>query len=268
VARRALVDDPVTARSDLLFRAFGWYLRWYFYRHFHAVRVSRAGLPTLPPDRPLIIYTNHPSWWDPALFILVSRTLLRGRPGFGPMEQQALEKYGLFRRFGVFGIDTTSQRGAARFLDVSLHVLSNPAHVLWITAEGHFTDARQRPIRLQPGLAHLARRVPNAILLPMAIEYPFWNERHPEALLRFGQPLMAGRHRSVADWTEMLQDGLKQTMDGLAQDSQARDPSLFRALVQRGGGVGGIYDLWRRGRAAAAGRSFDPGHESPADRGA
>ena len=273
MARIALADDPVAARSKTLFWAFGWYLRWYFGRHFHAVRISRAGLPQVPAGRPLIIYTNHPSWWDPALFILLSRSLLRDRHGYGPMEQHALDRYGLFRRFGVFGIDTESRRGAARFLDVSTHVLSDPGNALWITAEGAFTDPRLRPVQLRPGLAHLARRTPDAVLLPLAIEYTFWNERKPEALLRFGEPITAKRGRDVAAWTTLLEDGLTRTMDALAQDSLTRNPALFLSILERGGGVGGIYDLWRRGRAWAAGRRFDPSHEVPsqkvqADRGA
>ena len=43
-----------------------------------------------------------------------------------------------------------------------------------------------RPVRLRPGLAHLARRVPGATIVPLALEYPFWDERTPEALCRFG----------------------------------------------------------------------------------
>jgi len=268
VTRIALADDPVAARSEALFRLFGWYLRWwYFRRHFHAVRVSRAGLPQVPVGCPLIVYTNHPSWWDPALFILVSRILLRSRRGYGPMEQDALGRYGLFRRFGVFGIDTESRRGAARFLEVSTHVLSDTGNALWITAEGAFTDARQRPVRLRPGLAHLARRIPGAVLLPMAVEYTFWNERQPEALMRFGTPITAGRDHDIAAWTTLLEDGLAGTMDALAQDSLTRNPALFQTLLERRGGVGGIYDLWRRGRAWAGGRPFDPSHEIQADRG-
>ena len=33
-----------------------------------------------------------------------------------------------------------------------------------------------RPIRLRPGIAHLAAMVPDVMLVPLAIEYVFWNE--------------------------------------------------------------------------------------------
>lgn len=262
-----------------MFKAFAWYLRWYFRRHFHAVRMSGAA-PLIAPGRPLIVCANHPSWWDPALFILISDMLMPQRAGFGPMEAQALEKYRLFRRLGVFGIDTAShdgidtashdgidtasRAGAARFLTVSLHVLSHPAAVLWITAEGHFSDPRRRPVRLRHGIAHLLRHRPDAAVVPLAMEYAFWNERKPEALFRFGEPIAHEPSRDVAGWTAILEQRLAETMDALAKDAMQRDPRLFTTILCGSAGVGGIYDLWRRLQAWARGRRPQLAHEDDA----
>ena len=258
--------DPVAARSGPLFWAFGWYLRWYFHRRFHAVRLSRAGPPRAQPGRPLIIYSNHPSWWDPALYILLCTKLFPGRPGYGPMDAKALGRYGVLERMGVFGIALDSKRGAAHFLATSLRVLSGPGAILWVTAEGGFADPRQRPVRLRPGIAHLARRVPGAVILPLALEYIFWNESKPEALVRFGDPIETGagtgRGRSVAEWTAHLEAELTRTMDALAAESMQRDPCLFQPVLRGAAGVGGAYDLYRRARALAGGRRFDPSHGS------
>ncbi|MBC7800083.1 MAG: lysophospholipid acyltransferase family protein [Gemmatimonadaceae bacterium] len=253
--------DPIALRSDRAFLAFGWYLRWYFYRSFHAVRMSRSGLPTGTEGRPVIVYGNHPAWWDPALYILLCALLFPKRQAYGPMDSKALGHYGVFERMGVFGVDVDSPRGAAQFLTSSLQILAQPGAMLWVTAEGEFADIRRRPLQLRPGIAHLARRVPNAVILPLAAEYTFWNESKPEALVRFGAPIEAGPHRSVAEWTEFLQIELAHTMDGLAAESIARTPAHFETLVRGGAGVGGVYDLYRRGRALIGGRRFDPRHE-------
>ena len=255
--------DPATARSDALFALFSTYLRFYFWRHFHAVRASRTGLPAAPPGRPLIIYSNHPSWWDPALYILLQSRLFPHHRGYGPMDAEALAKYPLLARMGVFGIALDTPRGAARFLRTSLSVLSNPANILWITAEGAFTDPRLRPLHLRPGLAHLARHIPNATILPLAIEYTFWNESRPEALIRFGPPIDTTRDRSVPEWTALLEHSLTQTLDALAEESTARNPGLFTPLLRGGAGIGGVYDLSRRVHAWRTGHRFDPTHGGP-----
>lgn len=254
--------DPVATRSEGLFWAFGWYLRWYFFLKFHAVRLSCTGRPRPVAGRPLIIYGNHPSWWDPALYILLCNRLFPGQPGYGPMDSKALGKYGVFGRMGVFGVDLSDRRGGAQFLATSLRILENPKAILWITAEGSFTDPRRRPIQLRPGLAHLARRVPQAVILPLAVEYTFWNESKPEVLARFGDPIEAGRGRSVAEWTTHLEAELARTMDVLGAESMQRDARLFEPLMRGRAGVGGVYDLYRRVRAWSAGRRFDPRHEA------
>ena len=258
---RAAGEDPLAARSPWLFWLFGWYLRWFFWRRFRAIRVARAGLPRVAPGRPIIVYGNHPSWWDPALYILLNTKLFPTRAGYGPIDARALGQYGILARMGAFGIDLATTAGAARFLTTSRRVLADPGAMLWITAEGHFTDPRIRPVRLRPGLAHLARRMPDATILPLAVEYAFWNESKPEALARFGDPVPFAP-RTTAEWTALLEAELTRTMDALASDSAARDPARFTPLLRGRAGMGGIYDLIRRVRALARGRRFDPSHEA------
>ncbi|MDT7950739.1 MAG: lysophospholipid acyltransferase family protein [Acetobacteraceae bacterium] len=253
-------DDPRERRSPFLFWAFGWYLRWLFWRKFNAIRIARDGLPVVPAGRPLIICTNHPSWWDPAFFILLQTLLFPGRPGYGPMDAVALGKYGLLAKMGVFGIALDSRAGAARFLAASGRILSDPANVLWITAQGTFSDTRTRPIRLRPGIAHLLRRVPGATVLPLAMEYPFWNEAKPEALARFGTPIPATRDRTVAEWTALLEAELTRTADALAADSVLRDARRFDRVMQGSAAIGPMYSLYRRIRSLLTGQAIDVSH--------
>ena len=176
------------------------------------------------------------------------------------MDARQLTRYGLLRRMGVFGIDTGSPRGAAQFLQIGRRILADPRCALWVTAEGRFVDPRQRPVELRPGIAHLARHDPDVVFLPLAIEYPFWDESRPEALLRFGQPVEIKPNLDIAEVTLTLSAALTETMDVLARESMSRNAGLFRPLVQGTVGVGGIYDLWRRAWSWAQGRAFNPAH--------
>ena len=253
--------DPVRARSPITFAFLSAYMRRYFSRDFRALRVAGESLP--PSGKPLILYSNHPSWWDPVIMMLISSLLFPGRKSYAPMDETALGKYCIFRRIGVFGI-APGARGAARFLRTSMRILEDPDALLWVTAEGAFTDIRVRPVRLRAGVAHVARRLPDAVVLPVSIEYTFWNERRPEALVRFGRPVSCPEDDSVAGWTAALESALQQTMTDLAEDGMARDPARFRTLVRGADGIGGIYDLYRRLRALVTGQPFDPSHEGAA----
>jgi 1-acyl-sn-glycerol-3-phosphate acyltransferase len=256
--------DPVRARSSVFCQLVGYTMRRYMRRNFHAVRVSKPGIAKLPPGRPAIVYTNHPSWWDPVLFIVLATVAFADRRGYGPMDAAALNRYRFMRRIGLFGVESGTRRGAAQFLRTSLRILKDPDAMLWVTAEGAFTDPRERPIQLQPGVAHLASRVGNAIILPLAIEYPFWNERYPEALCRFGEPLYAEADQAtVEDWQVLLETRLTVTMDTLATQARARDFNLFEPVIQGAAGIGGVYDSWRRLSALMRGERFRPEHDDP-----
>ncbi len=255
-----MAGDPVALRSARLFTLFARYLGWRMSREFHGVRLAAEGAPVLPANRPAIIYCNHPSWWDPAFCIVLAHLLYPGRPGFAPMDQMAFERYGVFRRMGVFGVALNRPSGARRFLEVGARALSVPGGMMWINAEGAFTDTRVRPVSIRPGIAHLARRHPATVLVPLAMSFEFWDESRPEALARFGVPVALDGARSVADIAARLTRGLEVTMDDLARDGMARDPARFNTLIRGRTGADRIYDGWRRARSLLRGRRFDPAH--------
>lgn len=215
----------------------------------------------MPPDRPLIVYLNHPSWWDPLVCLEIALRLYPDRRHYGPIEAVALARYGFFGRLGFFGVEPGTARGARRFLDVSLDVLRRPAAALWVTPGGRSCDPRERPVVLQPGLGHLARRLKCGVVAPLALEYPFWDERFPEALARFGEPVdVEDVGMRAADWNTLLTERLAEAQDLLAEDAKSRDLARFDTLLSGDAGVGGVYDLWRRVRARFRGERFRREH--------
>jgi 1-acyl-sn-glycerol-3-phosphate acyltransferase len=249
-------------RSPWLVRFFTRHVkRFYLGHNFHAIRLSKSGRPSPAPDGALIVVLNHPSWWDPLVCFVLSE-LFADRAHFWPMDADALRRYRLFGRLGAFGIEPNSIRGAKEFLRTSSAILAHPRNALWITAQGRFADVRERPPGILPGVAHLARRLERAVILPLAIEYPFWEERYPEALARFGGPIVVerGDERSVEHWRTCIEGALASTQDALASEAQRRDPVAFETLVGGNAGVGGIYDWWRWFRARLLGKDFRTEH--------
>lgn len=252
-------EDPIAARSAAMTRFFTGVMRRQVRSNFRALRVASPGLPQIPSDAPLIVYSNHPSWWDPALFFVISAALFPDRASFGPMEKAALQRYPFMRRIGIFAVTPGSLSGATRFLRSGQQILADPGRMLWVTGQGSFADPRLRPAALQPGIAHLMRRVPGAVAIPLALEYPFWSEKRPEALVGFGAPVRAaGQHPEALN--AALAGALEAAQDDLAGRAMARDPAAFQRLLRGQAGVGGIYGRWQALRAALVGRRHSPDH--------
>ncbi|WP_375456506.1 lysophospholipid acyltransferase family protein [uncultured Methylobacterium sp.] len=239
-------------------------------RHLNALRLPRWGLPPTLSDGPVVVYCNHPAWWDAAVIILLAGRLFPQRASYAPFDARMLERYGVFRRMGAFAVALDTPRGAAQFLSASRGVLARPGSLMWITAQGRFADVRARPLDLRAGVARLAEIAPDAVFVPMALEYAFWDERGAEAFAAFGAPV-SGRDLLAlprAERLARLEADLAALLDRLGADVVARDPERFQDLVSGARGVGGIYDGWRRLAAALRGRRFEPGHRAAARRDA
>src|SRR5262249_37350397 len=115
-----------------------------------------------------------------------------------------------------------------------------------------------------PGIAHLVRRLGHGVILPLALEYPFWEERYPEAIASFGEPIRISQESSlrVSEWLTRIGTALAATQDALAREAQRRRPEAFDTLADGRPGVGGMYGLCGRFKALAAGKRFKPEHGS------
>jgi 1-acyl-sn-glycerol-3-phosphate acyltransferase len=232
--------------NSFTLRFFRRIVRRYFRRHFRAVSAQRAEV-LAGAGGPLIVYANHSSWWDPMVSVLLAEELLPARQHYAPMDADALKKYPILRKLGIFPVEMSSARGAAQFLRTSQAILA-AGGVLWITPQGRFADARE-PLSFKPGLGALAARVPGTMLVPLAIEYTFWDERLPETLLRIGAPLRVAEGIGTEAATEQLQAALADVMAQLKAAAIHRDAAAFTPLLSGARGTGGLYGAARRLRA-------------------
>lgn len=257
-------DESTLIRpSRRLLSFFANYLHWYIGRHFHAMRLANGDrFPSA--TGPLIVYANHASWWDPLSLIVISRHFLPDACHYGPMDAAALNHYGMFRKLGMFPVESGTPRGAAQFLRAAREILSTPNSVLWVTPEGRFTDMRTRPAVFRPGLAALVARTGACTLVPLALEYTFWDERLPEILISCGEAIKIpdGRLHTAAEWSEQLAAGLAAVQDELATLSKQRDPALFTTVLSGTVGIGAVYDAWKRLLALLGGRAYEGSHGS------
>ena len=250
--------------SRALLTGFTWYSRCYLRRHFHSLRVSLAGWPPPTGGLPLVVYSNHASWWDPLLCLVLKDEFFPDRNGFAPIDAAMLTRYKFFRRLGFFAVEQHTRRGAVQFLRASEALLQSPQNLLAITPQSRFADVRERPVRFGSGLGHLAARVEHALFMPFAAEYVFWEERLPEILVAFGEPVEIHPHQQIAfdakAWTRLFEEQLTTTQDALAREAQRRNPADFQTLLRGDAGQGGLYDWWRSIKARLQGHTFRKEH--------
>ena len=252
--------NPLPRISPWMARWFLGYARNYARKHFHAVRVAEERNAISALGHPVLLYLNHPSWWDPIISAVLCSEYFRTYRHYSPIDAAALQKYKLFGKIGFFGVSQNNQRSARRLLEIGSQILSDNGSALWVTPQARFADVRERPLQIGTAVAHLARHSPDCIVLPVAIEYAFWEEKTPEALVRFGQPIKTSDLQHVWHKPEFFEAALSDTMNALAADSIQRNHNRFRIVVSGKAGIGGVYDVWRRFKANLRGRNFNAEH--------
>lgn len=249
-----------TLSSGILTWGFRRYVRRFVRRHFNAVRMAgHRQLATLKAG-PIVCFVNHPGWWDPMTGVLMTDLLFGHRRFAAPMDAEALRSYPILERLGFFPVERGTSGGAKDFLRTSRELLADQNTILWLTPAGKFHDVR-RPEPFMSGLSHLIDAAFPGTLMPMAIEYTFWNERSPELLVQFGGPVDCARlPADRMERTLMMERSLQETQASLADLAIARDPAAFATVAVGRAGVGGLYDLWRRLAAGVRGQAFQHRH--------
>lgn len=250
---------PAT-RSARVYSFFQVYNERLFRKSFNAVRVARGSERALQSasdgDHLLIVLLNHASWWDPLLPMLMERRYVPDRVGFAPIDNAMLAKFAFFRKLGLFGVDL-DQRASLDSMVAYVRSLrdEHTRIALWLTPQGEFADPRA-PIRLRPGAAAVASRVPVSTddirVVSMSIEYTFWIEKRPEALVRF-QRVETPERATTAGWQRSMTRAMTENRDALASLVISRDPAAFLNLTDgHGPKTSLLYDLWLRLRGRDA----------------
>ncbi|WP_081648249.1 lysophospholipid acyltransferase family protein [Chthonomonas calidirosea] len=257
-------EQPINPKIPWLKEGFmRYYVPRYLKRHFHTLYLY-GDAPRIPLDDsiPLIVCLNHSSWWDLFVPAFVEHRLFH-HDVYTVMDAQQLQRYALFSKMGVLGVDRTSLQGIKAFLDTVEHLLKDQPRSLWLTPQGEMVSNYQRPIQFQPGLAHIAMRLQRFHLLLVAVHYELWTERLPEAFVHFSEPAFvdasepAWNPRMFLRQQEVRLQGL---LDSLLIAVQRRDTTCFQPLLRGASGTAPLYDALRALRARWQHRPFFQEH--------
>ena len=202
---------------------------------------TAAALCNTPPAArpPLIWASTHPSWWDGYLGWLVNQRLGH-RDGYLMMDAAFLPRYRFFTWGGVFGVDRQDPRAARESVEYIARLLgAAPNRALWMFPQGTITPPDRRPLHLYGGIMHILRRLPAAMVVPVAWRPVFREEQRPEVLIRVGTPLpfTADMVPPSHDLTAQLTERLTALDDALRADLSANDLSTYHPILRGGKGI-------------------------------
>lgn len=154
----------------------------------HGLATVKAGAE----GHPLLVITNHTSWWDPLVVLFVTRRLLDVE-AFAMMDQKNLERLPFFAKVGAFGVDLEVPQDGARGMRYAAKRLTTPRTLVWIFPQGKEVPLTARPLEFRAGSAQIERLAPNALIVPGAIRYVFGSSPLPSLWLSFGEPYAPGK---------------------------------------------------------------------------
>ena len=144
---------------------------------------------------PVLVVSNHSSWWDPIVLQWMCHRVLRC-DAFAMMDAKNLARLPFFRKVGAFGVDLESARDGVRAIRYSAGLLDRPGRLVWVFPQGRETPVT-RPLVFRAGAAAITR-LGKAAVVPVAIRYEMGATPLPELWLSVGAPI-EGQDRAAQE---------------------------------------------------------------------
>lgn len=190
---------------------------------FQSIRIHGLGALRAVQQRPVLLISNHTSWWDPLVAIWLTR-LSVPFDSYAMMNADNLRRLPFFRRVGAFGVDLDDPSDGGAAVRYSTRLLREPGRLVWIFAQGDERPSTERPLVFKDGAAAIAKLARGVAILPLALRYELGGSARPDLYLRIGPTLDAPTN--VKDGTKMLQDAVTTLLDEI--DSTLANPNADR----------------------------------------
>lgn len=221
--------------------------------HFSAVRLAgRHHLADALATGPVLVVSNHCSWWDPLWLLALSNRIVVA-DAYAMMDAKNLERLPFFAKVGAFGVDRARPDDGARSVRYAARLLDAPGKVLFVFPQGEERASTLRPLGFLGGSAAIARVARRAAVVPMAVRYEHGGEPRPVLYASLGVPLArhedveAGRGAQEAAVTAELEriDTLLVRGEGAFETLWTTPPSVWERWAER------ALAWWTRGAIAA-----------------
>lgn len=223
---------------------------WWFSRHAEK-RMRRMfsagwvrGLDGLRCDLergPVVVVTNHSSWWDPMFAIVLVNRIL-GTDGYALMEAKNLRRLPFLGRLGGFGVERDVANDGKAVVRYAADLLDRPGRLLWVFPQGDERPLTEPLEEFHHGAAAISA-LSGARVVTAALRYEFGNLEHPRLFAFFGSSFVAPE--DVERGREAQRDGVVEQLervDRCIRDGDWREcctplfdraPSLLGAAAER-----------------------------------
>lgn len=181
--------------------------------HFRVIYVR--GAPP-PESNAVILYANHHYWWDGYLAYWLIRSW--GWRGLAWME--AYRRFPPFHALGALPFPSDDPAQRARTIRRTLKALQVGRTALALFPEGKLHGDTERLLPFQRSLHWLACRLPEAVVLPLAIHIEPAYHQYPRAYLCVGAPFRSALN-DEARWLAAAADTLAQQLQQVRADARA-----------------------------------------------
>jgi 1-acyl-sn-glycerol-3-phosphate acyltransferase len=160
------------------------------------------GLPVVTnPAWPVLLISNHVSWWDGFLLRALHARIRPEAPLYTVMLESRLRQHPFFRLLGALPLQPGSPASLLRLLRTLHQVRAQaPDFVLSFFPQGRIYPSWKRPLGFQSGAALLSRVLAPVTILPVGLHIEPLARERPTAFITVGPPLIAGADgESAAD---------------------------------------------------------------------
>lgn len=179
----------IPARKHRLFRWwFSGHARGLLRRGFSAVRIEGLDyLKAALAAGPVLIVSNHTSWWDPMVILYLTEHVLRC-DGHAMMDATNLRRLPFFAMVGAFGVDLANPSDGAGAMRYAARLLNAPNRMVWVFPQGRERPVTERPLAFRPGSAEVAR-VAKCVTVPLGLRYEHRGSERPELWISVGDAI-------------------------------------------------------------------------------
>jgi len=133
-------------------------------RNFQAVRFMNSFEIS---DKPILLLSNHLSWWDGFWAMYINVYVLKRRFHFMMLEEQLL-KYLFFNKTGGFSIRKNS-KSAIETIEYAANLLSDSENMVLIFPQGKIQSMHTDEIQFEKGIEHIIHKAKQEVQITFMV---------------------------------------------------------------------------------------------------